>query len=234
MNSNYWKQFYNERTEDYERLTQYEDYEGNLLPALNEIHPLKGTKIIEFGAGAGRITIQLLPLIGNVWAFDISPMMLATAQRKLMPTGRTNWLVGIGDSRAMPIPSDCAEVAIEGWSLVQIATWHIERWRREVEKAVDEMIRVVRPGGVVVAIETLGTGKMEPAPVEKHKAVHDYLARERGFSSTWIRTDYCFPTLRKMQKVMEPIFGKATLETAEESEKGVILPECTGIWWHTV
>jgi ubiquinone/menaquinone biosynthesis C-methylase UbiE len=233
MDRNDWKQLYNERTEDYERLTQYEDYEGNLLPALNEIHPLEGTKIIEFGAGTGRITIQLLPLIRKVWAFDISPMMLATAQRKLMPAGRTNWLVGIGDSRAMPVPSDCAEVAIEGWSLVQIATWHIERWRREVEKAVDEMIRVVHPGGVVMAIETLGTGKMEPAPVGKHKAVHDYLG-ERGFSSTWIRTDCCFPTLREAQEALEPIFGKATLETVVESERGVILPECTGIWWRTV
>jgi ubiquinone/menaquinone biosynthesis C-methylase UbiE len=233
MDSNHWKRFYNERTEDYERLTQYEDYEGNLLPALNEIHPLEGAEIIEFGAGTGRITIQLLPLMGKVWAFDISPAMLETAQRKLMPTGTTNWLVGIGDSRAMPVPSVCAEVAIEGWSLVQIAAWHMERWRGEVEKAVDEMIRVVRPGGAVMVIETLGTGKIEPAPAEKHKAVYDYLG-ERGFSSTWIRTDYCFPTLREAQEVIGPVFGKATLETMVKSKKGLVLPECTGIWWRTV
>jgi ubiquinone/menaquinone biosynthesis C-methylase UbiE len=112
--------------------------------------------------------------------------------------------------------------------------WHLERWREEVERAVDEMIRVVHPGGMVIVIETLGTGKREPEPVEKHKVVHDYLVRERGFSSTWIRTDFCFPTLKELQEVMTPVFGKITTETVFASKEGMTLPECTGIWWLTI
>lgn len=234
MTSNHWKRLYNERPEDYNRMTEYEDYAGNILQTLNQIHSLEGVRIIEFGAGTGRITTQLLPLVGHIWAFDISPAMLKIAQRKLGRTGKTNWSVGMGDSRVMPVPSDWAEVAIEAWSLVQIAAWHRERWREEVGKAVDEMMRVVRPGGVVIVIETLGNGKMTPISVGKHKAVHDYLEKERGFSSIWIRTDFLFSTRSEAEKVVRPVFGEVMLDVVMETEKGLILPECTGIWWRMV
>ena len=105
MNSNTWKTLYNEKSEGYEWMVQHEDYEHNLLPALNEIHPLKNANVVEFGAGTGRITAQLIPLVRNVWAFDITPPMVQVASKKLKQSDWSNWLVGVGDSRAMPVPT---------------------------------------------------------------------------------------------------------------------------------
>ena len=235
MDSNRWKRLYNDRPKDYERLVQYEDHEGNLLPALKEIHPLEGVGVVEFGAGTGRITRQLAPLVQTLWALDITPAMIAVGQRHVKQTNRANWLLGIGDSRAMPLPNGCAGAAIAGWSLVQIAAWHLDNWRVELGKAVDEMIRVVRPGGSVIIIETLGTGATAPHPPAEHfKIVYNYLEKERGFSSTWIRTDYCFPTLNEARGLITPLFGEAVLDAIIETEAGVILPEYTGIWSRTV
>lgn len=232
MDSNLWRQLYNERAEDYDRLVQCEDYEGNLLQALKELHPLTGAEIVEFGAGTGRITVQLLPLARRVWAFDITLAMIEIAHQKLRRLDRSKGLIAAGDSREMPLLSSCAEVAIAGWSLAQIATWQWDCWREEYGRAVDEMIRVVRPGGKVIIIETLGTGTTEPKPPTEYlKIVYQYLEEERGFSSTWVRTDLRFSTMQEAREIVASIFGDEALEAAIETEAGVILPECTGIWW---
>jgi hypothetical protein len=110
----------------------------------------------------------------------------------------------------------------------------MDTWREAVGQAVNEMMRVVRPGGTVILIETLGTGDTTPNPPEIFTTVYDYLERELGFSSTWIRTDYRFTSLDEVRDAIEPVFGDAVLEGMVESDEGVILPECTGIWWRNV
>lgn len=230
MSSDHWRKLYAERAGHYDRLVQHEDYEGNLLATLNEIHPLENADVIDFGAGTGRITLQLIPLVNSVRTFDITPPMIRIAHSKLSQSPQSNWLAGVADSRAMPLPANCADIAVEGWSFVQIAAWHADTWQREVDRAVSEMFRVVRPGGSVILIETMGTGKTEPDPPDPHLLVHDHLTRQWGFSSTWIRTDFLWPSMDVARDVIVPVFGETVLEAATESPQGIILPECTGIW----
>jgi ubiquinone/menaquinone biosynthesis C-methylase UbiE len=231
MSNDLWRKLYTERGELYDRLVQHEDYEGNLLATLNEIHPLENADVVDFGAGTGRITLQIAPLVNSVRAFDITPPMIGIAHSKLSQSPWSNWLAGVADSRAMPLPANCADVAVEGWSFVQIATWDPDDWRREVDRAVSEMFRVVRPGGTVILIETMGTGKAEPNPPEPHLPVHDHLVREWGFFSTWIRTDFFWTSMDQARDLIVPLFGDTALEAATESPQGIILPECTGIWY---
>jgi hypothetical protein len=49
-----------------------------------------------------------------------------------------------------------------------------------------------------------------------------------------LRTDFRFPTLAEAQVTIDPVFGEAMLERVVVSEAGVILPECSGIWWRYV
>ena len=51
----------------------------SLLPAIADIAALDGAAIIEFGAGTGRLTRQLLPYVRSLRAFDFSPHMLQIA-----------------------------------------------------------------------------------------------------------------------------------------------------------
>ena len=124
MQTDVYKQIYTERASDYERLVEFEDYQGNLLPALNKIHSFERARVVEFGAGTGRISAQISPLVESLWAFDISPAMIHIANRKLAGSNLLNWLVGLGDNRAMPLPDGCADIAIEGWSFLHLAVWH--------------------------------------------------------------------------------------------------------------
>jgi ubiquinone/menaquinone biosynthesis C-methylase UbiE len=162
MNNNHWRNLYVNQSELYDRLVQAEDYTGNLMLALNQLYPFNNAQVVEFGAGTGRITTQLTPHVGSVRAFDLTPSMIRIAHRKLKRSNRFNWNIGLADSRAMPLPAACADVAIEGWSFVQIMTWHMDAWRQHLGRAIQEMLRVVRPGGLAILIETLGTGETIP------------------------------------------------------------------------
>jgi ubiquinone/menaquinone biosynthesis C-methylase UbiE len=234
MENSLWQDLYSNHPDRYDRLVQAEDYQGHLLSALRELHPIENSDSIELGAGTGRVTIQLLPHVKHICAFDLTPAMIQVAHQRLKQSDFCNWSLAIADSRAVPLSARSADVAIEGWSFVQIMTWHRERWQQEVGQAIDEMLRLLRPGGVAILVETLGTGEMEPNPPALFKAAYEYFEREWQFCSKWIRTDYCFTTLEQAHQIVSPVFGESMLERMYKSEAGIILPECTGIWWHFV
>ncbi len=229
MSEDNWKRLYTHQADLYEQLVAHEDVQGNLLAALQDICPLPGATVVEFGAGTGRVTAQLLPLARRVWACDLTPGMLAVARRKLEKRPFHNFGLIQTDSRAMPLPAACADVAIEGWAFLQIKVWHPDEW----EGALDEMLRVLRPGGTAVIIETLGTGETTPNPPPTFVPFYDYLEQVRGFTRRWIRTDYHFASRAEAAKIVTPFFGEEMLRALVPAADGVDLPECTGIWWRS-
>jgi SAM-dependent methyltransferase len=131
----------------------------------------------------------------------------------------------------MPVRSGCTDFAIEGWAFLQIAVWHPDDWQNQLGRAVDEMHRIVRPGGKMILIETLGTGESTPNVIPFHRNVYDFLEAQGRFTSFVLRTDYCFGTLEQIRQVVVPLFGQEMLERLVETEAGWVLPECTGLWW---
>lgn len=234
MSTNLWHDLYNQRTTAYERMIQHEDQAGNVLATLQSLHPLADATVVEFGAGTGRITTQLATCVKRIIAFDLTPPMIRLADHKLRSPGEANDRVGVADSRAMPVPSACADLAVEGWSLAQIMRWHPATWPTEIARAVNEMFRVVRPGGTVVLFETLGTGNLHPQPPIAFIPLYQYFLKSWQFSTKWISTDFNFASRAEAQDVLGDIFGEAVLEDARDTPTGVRVPECTGVWWRQV
>ena len=110
------RNFYRQHAAIYQRLVARQDQHGNLLAALNEIRPLHGLQVVEFGAGTGNLTRLLSVLVNRVAAFGIEPGMLARAHPLLRDSGMTNWDLVLGDNARMPVASNCADLVIEGWS----------------------------------------------------------------------------------------------------------------------
>ena len=48
------KEVYQAHADQYERLVRREDYQNNLLAAIEEYCPLAGLDVVELGAGTGR------------------------------------------------------------------------------------------------------------------------------------------------------------------------------------
>jgi ubiquinone/menaquinone biosynthesis C-methylase UbiE len=66
----------------YDLLVSREDYQGNILKALQAIRPLSNLEIIELGAGTGRLSRLLAPHASRVFLTDISTHMLAKARAR--------------------------------------------------------------------------------------------------------------------------------------------------------
>jgi len=224
---------YHHQADQYERLVRREDYQGNLLRAITGILPLAGLNVLELGAGTGRVTRLLAPYAHTILALDNSHPMLDVAQQSLNCAENHNTMLAVADHRHLPIINSMADLVISGWSLCYLvspgAAEPYPDWRQSMEKALREMERILRPGGAIMLIETFGTGFETPHP-PKHLNIYYQWLKDKGFASTWTRTDYQFASLAEAEELIRFFFGEKLAQEVTD-KNWVILPECTGIWW---
>jgi len=217
----HFQHIYRERAEEYDRLVAAEDAEGNLLPAIERVAP-RLDRVLEVGAGTGRITRLLAGRGAAVLAIDRAPAMLGVARRHLPRAALV-----VADAAALPVRDGWASAAIAGWALGHQRAWNPDGWRVSIGGCLDEMARALAPGGVCIVIETLGTGQEIPSPPPRLADYYAWLESERGFSRLELRTDYQFASLAEATELCGFFFGPelaARVRTAR-------LPECTGLWW---
>lgn len=219
---------YEERAEAYDALISAEDADGQLVQALGEIG-IDDAVIADVGAGTGRIARLLGPRARKVCLVDRAAPMLEVARRRLEAQGDVDFEIHLGDARALPLEDASCDVAIAGWVFGHFRHWMPEGWAAEVDAAIGEMQRVVKPGGAIVVIETLGTGHTAP---RKHAALDEYFAHlelRHGFARSWIRTDYQFESTERAAEVCGAFFGEALASQIRREGWGRV-PECTGIF----
>jgi ubiquinone/menaquinone biosynthesis C-methylase UbiE len=222
---------YGTRAEDYDRLVAREDHEGNILRTIQGLVPLAGADVVEFGAGTGRLTALLAPRVRSIRAYDSSAHMLERARANLGRLGLENWRLEVADYRAVPAPSHGADLAIAGWAISHVVAGGEGDWRPEVDAALSEMERVLRPGGTAIVLETLGTGHAEPHPPQGLFGYYEHL-EAHGFAREEIRTDYRFASIAEAEQLTRFFFGDELADRVM-GERSKIVPECTGVWWHT-
>jgi SAM-dependent methyltransferase len=122
--------------DDYERLVSAEDADGRLLPALAALVPLAGARVLEIGVGTGALAVPLAERGLDLVGLDLSTAMPAQLRRK-----STSVPVVAGDATRLPFANASFGGAYARWVLHLIPSWR---------EAVDEFVRVVGPGGVVV------------------------------------------------------------------------------------
>ena len=103
-----------------------------LLPYLSS-----GQRLLDVGAGPGTITADLVDLVGEVVALEVSEDAAA-----LTRSGAPGVDVRIGDVHALPFADDEFDVVHAHQVLQHVA---------DPVRALREMARVVRPGGLVAA-----------------------------------------------------------------------------------
>jgi ubiquinone/menaquinone biosynthesis C-methylase UbiE len=220
-----YREVYDHHAERYDRLVSHEDVDGALQRTLFELLG-ENLDIVEAGAGTGRVTRMLAPRARSQHAFDGAAAMIEVAKTK-----QPNVKWGVARHEALPVDDASADLAIEGWAFGHAVGWNPDGWRDDVRRWVGELVRVTRSGGMLVLIETLGTGVEIPF-AEPHSLIpfDAFVREELGFERRAIRTDYAFDSVDDAADTLGFFFGAKMTERIREN-RWKRVPECTGVYW---
>lgn len=221
------EQIYKTQAEQYDLMISRQP---SLLAVIEEITPIKGQDVIDLGAGSGRLTSVLAPHAKSILALDASAAMLEVNAQQLTQAGLSNWKTSVADHRNIPADDNSADVIVAGWTVCYLTSSEVPNNELNLEKIILEMKRVLRPGGMIVIMETMGTGYETPHPPEFLTQYYSLLENRYGFSHKWIRLDYRFADLEEAERQARFFFGNELADRIVV-EKLVTLPECAGVWW---
>jgi ubiquinone/menaquinone biosynthesis C-methylase UbiE len=107
-----------------------------------------GRDVLEIGAGSGSVAQQLLSNAPELFwtAIDIDPHMTQTATARLRSFAGAS--AKTADANAMPFADDSFDSVVSCLMLHHIIDW---------ERAVAEVARVLRPGGIFVGYDLVRT-----------------------------------------------------------------------------
>lgn len=225
---------YAQHAQEYDALVSREDYENHLIELISRHVQMYDTVVVESGAGTGRLTRLLSDHVEHIHAFDASAHMLEVAAQRLATTDKQNWSFDVATHHALPVSSGSADFFISGWSMCYAYLWPEGEPEASLLAALREAERVVRSGGCIILLETMGTGCTAPCPPDV-LAPYFTLLNRHGFETEWFRTDYRFTSRQEAERLTAFFFGEAMLAHIDETPDGkAYLPECTGIWWKYV
>jgi ubiquinone/menaquinone biosynthesis C-methylase UbiE len=119
-----------------------EDFERLVAPILSRCRlPVAGNAMLELGCGIGRMTHCFAKRFNRVYAFDISPEMLRQARMIHQDRNNVLWLLSNGADLS------CVDSSSMDFVFSYLVLQHLPKESLTL-RYVQELIRVLRPGGV--------------------------------------------------------------------------------------
>jgi SAM-dependent methyltransferase len=138
--ASYWAEVY-ERDNDLHALI-FQERLQNLLGLVGKIALPRQARVLEVGCGAGYATVALARLGYFVDAIDATQVMVDTTRNRAMNSGlQSRVRSSLGDVRALPFPDETFGLVIAMGVLT---------WLPSMGRAMQEMCRVLRPGGYLI------------------------------------------------------------------------------------
>ncbi|MDW8057628.1 MAG: ubiquinone/menaquinone biosynthesis methyltransferase [Bacteroidia bacterium] len=116
--------------------------------AVEFLAPIAPQRLLDLAAGTGDFALiasRHLPSLKEVYLVDITPEMLALAPPKKPQRPDLTWHIVVADAHALPFEENYFDAITVGYGVRNFS---------ERKVALQEMYRVLRPGGVAVILET--------------------------------------------------------------------------------
>ena len=104
--------------------------QGELIPLLGA---LAGKKVLDVGAGTGRLSLPLANRGAHVTALDVSPKMLGLIKN-------TNIQIVVGEAESLPFENNTFDIVTAAFLIVHL---------KDPTRFFDEAYRVLKDGGVL-------------------------------------------------------------------------------------
>jgi len=106
-----------------------------------------GQRIVDLACGTGDMSLLLAEEAGaghEILLVDINPAMLVAARDRLLDAGIAKVRFVVADAECLPIPDDSVDLVIMAFGLRNVTC---------KERALADIVRVLRPGGRCVVLE---------------------------------------------------------------------------------
>lgn len=162
--------------------------QGASLARLVELtQPQRAWLVLDVSTGAGHTALAFAPRVARIIAIDLTPAMLDAARRLADELGVTNIDFKPADAHALPFDDNTFDLVTN-----RIALHHYT----DARKAIAEMARVCKPGGIVALTDNI-------VPPDKQTAGYiNHFEKLRDPSHNW-----AFPLVR-----LEAMFADAGLK----------------------
>jgi ubiquinone/menaquinone biosynthesis C-methylase UbiE len=101
-------------------------------------------RVLDYGAGTGLLTLNLLPHVASILALDFSPGMLETLSKKLADAGIHNVQTRQWNLEAQPFPDGGFDLVVSSMTLHHL---------RDVPLVLNRLAAVLKPGGWLAAAD---------------------------------------------------------------------------------
>ncbi len=119
--------------------------EAALEHLVTVVAPGPRDEVLDIATGAGNVALAFAPRVARVVAFDLTPSMLRQTLETAGKRELTNVETVQGLAEDLPFEDCSFDIAT-----VRLAPHHYA----DIQRAVDEMARVVRPGGKVAVVDS--------------------------------------------------------------------------------
>jgi SAM-dependent methyltransferase len=162
----------------HERLGAAIDPDRRVLEALERIVPLSGKRIADIGTGIGYYPMLLARRTGRMYGIESEPALLAEARRRAGDAHQPNIRIVEGEPTRLPLRDRAVDIVLTA------AIWPDDTSR----PAIAEAMRVLRPGGRLIAIGYYGRDDI--APLLEPETVAQSIEATRRRTGWWIRNGF--------------------------------------------
>jgi SAM-dependent methyltransferase len=160
------------------RLGEVIDPERRVLAGIERIVPISGRRIADVGTGIGHYPILLARRTGRTYGVESEAELLVEARRRASEAHQPNIRIVEGDPERLPLRDAAVDIVL---------TSRIDPDDRSLP-AVEEALRVLRPGGRLIAIGYYGRDDVS-ALLEPEVVRHVVEATQRR-TGWWLRNGF--------------------------------------------
>lgn len=121
----------------------------DLMALVALIEDRKDARVLDLGCGGGHVTFNVAPQVREIIAYDLSPEMLAVVARAADDRGLGNVKTQQGVVERLAFADHSFDAVLSRYSA--------HHWR-DVDQALREAARVLKPGGIFAIVDSVAPG----------------------------------------------------------------------------